>query len=68
MASTITITLTVPSNDATVAAKMKLVPGFSPQSFEEIGKYFHSISGGAYSGRAVVTIGSLPAVTVYVGY
>ena len=67
MATTITISLVVPSNAATVAAKMHLVPGFSPASFEEIGKYFHSISGGAYSGRATVTIGAQPAVVVYVG-
>jgi hypothetical protein len=68
MATTITIVLTVPSNQATVQDKMKLVPGFSPQSLEEIGKYFHSISGGAYAGRAVVTIGAASPVTVYNGY
>ena len=67
MSTTITISLVVPSNQATVQAKMKLVPGFSPQSFEEIGKYFHSISGGAYSGNATVTIGGADPVVVYVG-
>jgi hypothetical protein len=61
------IDLTVPSNAATVAAKMKLVPGLSPQSFEEIARYFDAIAGGAYVGRAVVTIGANPAVTVYNG-
>lgn len=68
MATTITLTLTVPSNQATVAAKMRLLAGFSPQSFMEIAKYFEAISGGSYNGRVVTTIGSLPSVTSYVGY
>jgi hypothetical protein len=46
---------------------MKLVPGFSPQSFEEVARYFDAIAGGAYVGRAVITIGANPAVTVYNG-
>jgi hypothetical protein len=68
MATTITFTLTVPSVQGTVAGKMRVMNGFSPQSFMEIGKYFEAISGGAYNGRVVTTIGSLPAVTSYVGY
>ena len=61
------IDLTVPSNAATVAAKIKLVPGRSPQSFVELAKYLEAIAGGAYVGKAVVTIGANPAVTVYNG-
>jgi hypothetical protein len=68
MATTITISLVVPSNQATVQAKMRLVPGFSPQSFMEIGKYFEAISGGAYAGNATVTIGAASPVVVYNGY
>lgn len=68
MATTITFSLTVPSAQATVAGKMRVMPGFSPQSFMEIAKYFTAISGGAYNGRVVTTIGSLSAVTSYVGY
>ena len=67
MSILVRIDLTVPSTAPTVAAKMKLVPGFSPQSFEEIARYMDAIAGGAYSGRAVVTIGGNPAVTIYNG-
>jgi len=65
--TTVTITLDVPSNQSTVASKLRLVPGFSPESFARLSSYMAAISGGAYSGHAVVTIGSLPSVTVYVG-
>lgn len=67
MATTVTIVLTVPSGQATVQDKMKLVPGFSPHSLQNIGKYFEAIAGGAYAGKAVVTIGAASPVTVYNG-
>jgi hypothetical protein len=66
--TTVTITLTVPSNQATVASKLRLVPGFSPEAFAHLASYFDAIAGGPYSGRAVVTVGALPSVTVYNGF
>lgn len=59
--STTRIDLSVPVNAATVSGWMRLVPGFSPESLQRIGSYFHGIAGGPFAGRAVVSVGTAPA-------
>ena len=65
--STVTIVLTVPVSSATVNGWLRLVPGHSPESLQRIASYFSGIAGGPFSGKAVVTVGANPPVTVYNG-
>jgi hypothetical protein len=65
---TITITLTVPANQATIQDKFNLVGGYDPEGFQHIAHYLEAIGGGVYNGRAVVTIGAASPVTIFNGY
>lgn len=55
------IYLSVPVSEATLQGWLRLVPGFSPESLGRISSYFAGISGGPFSGRAVVTTGTVSA-------
>jgi hypothetical protein len=59
--STARIDLSVPVNAATLNGWLRLVPGFSPESLGRISSYFAGISGGPFSGRAVVSTGTANA-------
>jgi hypothetical protein len=67
MSTTITISLIVPSVQATVQAKMNIKPGNNPQSFTKVAQYMEAIAGGAYAGNCTVTIGAASPVNFYVG-
>lgn len=59
--STTRIDLSVPVSAATLNGWLRLVSGFSPESLGRISSYFAGISGGAFSGRAVVSTGTANA-------